>query len=145
MKTVYLQMSKDYTLAAASIEERENLKAFLPNQILKAKLTGTLKARSVEQNKWVHAMFRFVAHNTDDHEWDTPEKVKRNVKMALKFFKDEVIVQGNKVFFELRSFRFDEMEQPEANMVYDQCKHICAAKLKVAPEVLEANAEKEGR
>jgi hypothetical protein len=127
-----------------SQEDLEAARSFKPNQIVRMDVFGVRKPRSVLQNKWIHAIFRLVAANTDDAKWDTPKKVKRRVKLAMKFFADDVIVSGNRVFFELRSFAFDEMDQDEANRVYDEAKEICASKLGVPPDVLEANARKEG-
>jgi len=36
------------------------------------------------------------------------------------------------------------MEQNEANIKYDEAKLICAKFLKVSPDELQANAEREG-
>ena len=130
-------------LSVVSQEGMEALKAFGPNQILSASLKGHRRPRAVLQNRWVHAMFRFVADNANDEDWNTPEKVKRNVKMAMKFFKDEVVVTGNKVFFELRSFAFAKMDQAEADRKFNEAKSICAWKLGVPEEVLEAKAKEE--
>lgn len=129
--------------APFSIEDRDASKAFKPNQVVTLKVTGTKRPRSVQQNRWAHAIFRIVASNTEDPDWDTPEKVKRNVKMAMKFFKDDVIVHGNKVFFELRSFAFDKMDQNEADVKYEEAKNICAKKLGVKSEALETEAMQE--
>ena len=126
-----------------SQEDKEKSKDFLDNQILQAKIWGSKKPRSIIQNKWIHAIFRIVAANTEDPKWNTPEKAKRNVKMKMKFFEDEVVVVGNKVYFELRSFAFDKMEQNEATIKYEEAKLICAKFLGVKPEVLQANAERE--
>jgi len=138
-----LQLKDDNVLYPFAEEDRDKLKAYYPNQVLRAKLVGIKRVRSVQQNKWIHAIFRIVANNIEDPDWNTPEKVKRNVKMAMKFFKDDVIVHGNKVFFELRSFAFDEMDQGEADIKYNEAKMICAKKLKVDPEELEAKAREE--
>jgi len=118
----------------------ERALSYRPNQICRAKITGHKRPRSVQQNRWIHAIFRIVASNSPDPDWDTPDKVKRNVKMAMKFFKDEVIVSGNKVYFELRSFAFDEMDQREADVKYDEAKLVCARHLGVDPAVLESEA-----
>ena len=67
----------------------------------------------------------------------------RNVKMKMKFFKDDVIVHGNKVYFELRSFAFDKMDHREANIRYEEAKNICAKFLGVTPETLQAEAQNE--
>jgi len=143
MIEIFLQQ-KNNAYYPFSVEDKEKGKMFLDNQILQAKIWGSKKPRSLLQNKWIHVIFRIVADNTDDPDWNTPEKVKRNVKMKMKFFEDDVIVEGNKVYFELRSFAFDKMEQNEANIKYNEAKLICAKFLKVSPDELQANAEREG-
>ena len=134
---------RNKTIVPFSPEDQERLAEFQENQIVTVRVSGVKKHRSIQQNKWIHAIFRIVAMNTDDPEWNTPEKVKRNVKMAMRFFKDDVIVHNNKVYFELRSFAFDRMEQNEANMVYNHAKEICAEKINISPAELEAAAMKE--
>jgi len=141
MKEIYAQLTLHYDLKPVSDEDKEKLKAFIPNQVVKLKVSGTRKQRSVVQNAWMHSIFKTVAENTDDPDWKTPELVKRNVKMAMKFFKDDIIVHKNKVWFELRSFAFDKMEHNEANRVYEEAKEICAKKLNVKPEDLEAESK----
>jgi hypothetical protein len=137
-------MAGHKTLAVLSHEDQQALKAYGVNQIVNAKITGCKRPRSVQQNRYIHAIFRIVADNTDDPDWDTPEKVKRNVKMAIHFYKNEdIIVQGNKVYFMLRSFNFQELDQAEADIVYNAAKLACAKKLKVDPETLEAMAKEE--
>jgi hypothetical protein len=144
VKKCALQIKPDGSLHPFSQEDLEKIRSFAkPNQIVIGHLYGTKKARSLQQNKWIHAMFRLVAENSTYPEWDTPEKVKRNVKLAMKFFANEVIVAGNKVYFQLRSFAFDEMEQNEANIRYEEAKLICARHLKVDPAELEARAREE--
>lgn len=127
-------------LAVLSDEDREKLKAFGANQIVSANLKGYKRPRSVEQNAWVHVMFKTVADNVNDPEWDTPEKVKRRVKLAIGFYDKRFVVDG-KVYFELRSFAFDKMDQNEADVCYNEIKDICALKLGVEPEVLEPRSE----
>ena len=144
MKETFLQIDKNYNPRPASREDLEILKHFSPNQILRAKLYGTRKSRSVKQNAWIHSIFRHVSKNTTNTDWDTEDKVKRKVKMAMKHFKDDVIVDGNKVYFELASFRFDKMDQKIANVKYEEAKIICALFLKVDPAKLEAMAIREG-
>lgn len=140
MKRVNLQIKSGLPYPVGE-EDREALKTFKENQIIRGDLYGIKRPRSVLQNNWLHNMFKIVAMNTEDPEWNTPEKVKRNVKMKMQFFKDEVIVARNKVYFELRSFAFDEMDQDEANIKYEEAKQVCAKFLGVAPEKLEANAQ----
>ncbi len=139
MIEIYTQI-KDGKLIPASREYADELKAYKENQLVKCKITGTRKARSVRQNKWVHAMFRYVAANTDDDKWNSPEKVKYMVKRTMNFF-DYVGIEGEQVFFKLKSFAFDRMEHNEANIRYEDAKNICAKFLGVDPEVLEAEAK----
>ena len=108
-------------------------------------LSGVLKERSVLQNNWIHKIFEITAENNDDPDWQTKEAVKKQVKLAMKFFKDDPIVSGSMVFFELRSFAFHKMKHREANIVYEHAKNICAAKMGVDPEVLETEAKKRSR
>ena len=142
MKRIYLQI-RHGKLTPVSHEDEDSIKSFKENQIIRADLYGTTKERSVLQNKWIHSIFRFVARNTEDPEWNTAEKVKRNIKLQMKFFKDDVVVHNNKVWFELRSFAFDEMEHDEANIRYEEAKILCAKFLGVDPEELEATAKEE--
>ena len=143
MKRVHFQI-KNGLPRPVSDEDRESLKHFKENEIIRGDLYGVKRPRSVLQNNWLHNMFKIVAMNTENPDWNTPEKVKRNVKMKMQFFKDEVIVARNKVYFELRSFAFDAMDQDEANIKYEEAKLICADFLKVKPEALEANAQDMG-
>jgi len=141
MITVNLQLGKDRrTLHPATPEDLEKLREYAPNQILKAKLTGHRKPRSVIQNCWIHALFRLVADNSDDPDWSTPEKVKRIVKMKIGYYDARFVVKDS-VYFELRSFAFDELGPDEANRVFNECKRVCAEKLGVPEEALEANAK----
>lgn len=141
MIEVALQLSLDRrSLYPATPEDADKLKSYFGNQIVRAKITGHKKPRSIEQNRWIHALFRLVADNANDPEWDTLEKVKRKVKMMMQFF-DARFVVGDKVYFELRSFAFDAMDQDEATRIYNEAKEICAQKLGIAPEMLEAQAK----
>ena len=135
---------KNNSVNPVSPEDLEVVKGYRPNQILRCRVSGVKKPRSVLQNKWIHAIFRTVADNARDEDWNTPEKVKRNVKMAMRFFKDDVVVHNNKVFFELRSFAFDRMDHREANVKYEEAKNVCAKYLGVDPSELESEAQREG-
>lgn len=141
MIEIALQLSENRkALYPATPEDAEKLKAYLPNQVMRAKLTGHKRPRSVEQNRWMHAIFRLVADNSGDPQWATLDEVKRKVKLMMGFFSDRFVVHG-KVYFELRSFAFDQMEQEEANRYYNEARDICAKKLGIDPEILEAQAK----
>ena len=147
MKTIYTKTVKNtYVLVGMvpiSKEDVEKLQAFKKHQILKNQTSGVLKARSLKQHRWAMWMIRSVSENDSDVEWNTFGRAKRRIKLAMKFFKDEVVVEGNKVYFELDSFAFDEMPQSKATKVYNEVKTICAQRLGCSPEELEANAKRE--
>lgn len=141
MIEVALQLTQDRrTLIPCTPEDMEKLKAYIPNQVLRAKITGNKRPRSVEQHRWIFGIFQIVASNSGDDGWNTVDKVKRNVKMMMQFFSERFVV-GDQVYFELKSFAFDQMPQEEANQVYEKAKEICAWKLGVDPNILEANAK----
>jgi len=139
MIEVALQLTPGRMLQPATPDDLEKLRAYEPNQVLRAKLTGHKRPRSVQQIRWLYAMFTLVADNSNDPEWDTVDKVKRRVKMMMGFFAERFVVEG-KVYFELRSFAFSELEQNEATEWFNQARDICAQKLGVDPAVLEAQA-----
>jgi hypothetical protein len=143
MKEAYLQFDGK-ALVPVSQENLDVLKSFKPNQILRCEVYGTKKARSVLQHKWAMWMIRCVADNDNDPNWNTFEQAKRQIKMIMNFFKDKphVDLKTGVVWFELRSFAFDEMEQHEADRIYNDVKLICAERLGVDPKVLEANAQR---
>ena len=140
MIEVALQLTAGRMLQPATQEDAEKLKAYEPNQVLRAKLIGHKRPRSVQQHRWIFAIFKLTSENSGDPDWDTIDKTKRNVKMMMQFFSEKFVV-GGQVYFELRSFSFSEMDQAEADRVYNQAKEICASKLGVKPEVLEAQAK----
>ena len=147
MKEIYTQKVKNIFVKVGMVpvsrEDIERLESFEDNQILKNKTSGAKKPRSVNQNKWIHAMFRYVAKNTDHPDWNTEVKVKSRVKLAMKFFEDGAIVVGVEVYFKFRSFAFDKMGHVEANKVYNEAKNVCADFLGVDPKLLEAEAKRE--
>jgi len=136
MKTGVFQLNDKCLPAPFDQETLNNLKEFKPHQLIRMKMYGIKKPRSVQQNKWAHNMFQIVSENTDDVEWNTLDKTKRMVKLAMKFFKDDVAVIDNKVYFELRSFAFDKMPQPEADKVFNEALEVCSEKSGIPVEEL---------
>lgn len=148
MKTIYAKIVRNtYILVGMVPISKENvdkLNTFKDHQTLKTHVSGVQKERSIKQHRWAMWMIRSVSENDDDMEWNTFERAKRRIKLAMKFFKDEVVVEGSKVYFELRSFAFDEMSQAEATRVYNEVKATCAQRLGCSEEELEANAKRAG-
>lgn len=143
MKELYCQIN-DWQLIPFSIENKETLQHFKPNQIVRVQVYGTRKQRSVMQNRWIHAIFRIVAENTEDVNWNTQEKVKQQVKIKMRFVDfDRVVVSEGVAYVTYRSFAFDKMEQQEADRIYNEAKQICADFMGVDPVNLEAKAKEE--
>ncbi len=93
MVDVALQINSDGTLKPYALEDREALSDFMPNQIVRAKITGATKARSYPQLKLYFVICKIVADNLDDPEWSDKNKVSFQVKVALRFYdRDKSIV-----------------------------------------------------
>ena len=141
MIEIALQLSQDGDLKPFSQEDKELLKNYLPNQILKAKVSGIQKERSVIQLRMFWACCRTVASNTEDSNWNTPEKVCIQVKIALKFFKSVVVIDDGSIHFDLDSISFKNLKQIEANKVFDRSWSIMSKKIGITVDELLKNAE----
>lgn len=125
-----------------SPEDAGALKNFKPNQILRARVSGIKKERSVPQNAMLHACIKLVADNTEDQHWNTPEKVKIQLKHALHFYKSTVVLPDGSIHFELASFAFKNLSQMDANKVCDRSWPILAGKIGISVDTLLKNAER---
>ena len=143
MIEIFCQL-KDGKLIPASREYADELKAYQHNQIVRCKITGTKKARSVRQHRYAMWMIRFVSESDDDLDWSSFEGAKRQIKMIMRFFKGKphVDLKTGVVWFELASFAFTEMPQMEADRIYNDVKLICAQRLGCDPADLEADAKR---
>jgi len=132
---------KNNSLHPFSKEDAEQLKAFKPNQILRGKISGIRKERSVPQLRLLHACLNTVAENTDDKQWDTPEKTKIQLKHALHFYKATVVLPDGSIHFELASFSFANLSHMDANKIFDRSFPILAKKIGIAVDELLINSE----
>lgn len=101
---------------------------FRENQITRHKVSGTTKERSYQQLKMLHACLKIVAANTEDRNWNTMEKAKLSLKVALHFIDPGVVIvdkQGN-VHFRYRSFGYDDLQHMEACKLFDRAWPILA-------------------
>lgn len=118
--------------------DRELWSGYSENQITCHKVTGVKKPRSYQQLKMFHAILKKVAENTEDKNWDTPEKAKFSLKILLHYvFEDSTVVdqQGN-VRFQYRSFGYKELAHMEANYIFDRSWAILADVLNVSVDEL---------
>ena len=132
---------KGKSLYPFSPEDLEKLRDFKPNQILRAKISGIRKERSVPQLRLLHACLNTVAENTEDKQWDTPEKTKIQLKHLLHYYKSTVVLPDGSIHFELDSFAFANLSQIDANKIFDRSFPILAKKIGVSTEELLENAD----
>ena len=90
---------------------------FHANQIVNLKVTGPEKARSIPENNLFHACCKLVADNSDDKNWNTPEKVKTQCKIQLRFIRG-LVVTGENVQFMLKSLKFSKSKQADSHDLY---------------------------
>lgn len=129
-------------LVPYSAEAKDLLSDLKPNQIVRGKITGVKKPRSVKQLRMFWACCRTVADNTEDQNWNTPEKVCIQVKLALRFYKEIVVLPDGSIHFELDSISFDNLGQVEANKIFDRSWPVMAKHIGVSADELLNNAKR---
>lgn len=130
---------KNNSLHPFSKEDAEQLKAFKPNQILRGKISGIRKERSVPQLRLFFACCRTVLLNSE--EWEHTDQVKKFVKVKLDFVDmQKSIVVGNKVIPHYRSISFKELKHMEACNFFDRAFEVLAKKIGVTVESLLENS-----
>jgi len=118
--------------------DAEKWSEFKENQLTRHKVSGTTKERSYQQLKMLHACLKIVAENTEDKNWNTPEKAKLSLKVALHFIDPGVVIvdpQGN-VHFKYRSFGYDDLQHMEACKLFDRAWPILAGVIGVTEDEL---------
>ncbi len=138
---IAIQPQQNGMIKPYSQEDREALKIYKPNQILRAKISGIKKERSVPQLRMLHACLRTVAQNTNDPQWDDVEKVKIQLKHLLHFYKSTVVLPDGSIHFQLDSFAFANLEQIDMNKICDRSFPILAKKIGITVDKLLENAE----
>lgn len=116
MKEVLIQIGPDYKPVWYGEESLEAVKDYMPNQILKAKLTGFKKQRSLAQLHTFWKVCTIIADNTGNRSWNHKDKVATQVKIGTQFIdasKTIVDRKGN-VHLHYRSISFRELGHMEA-------------------------------
>ena len=126
-------------LVPYSAEDREALKGYKPNQILRARITGAEKPRSYEQLKLYWACCKAVAENTDmskeDVDFEVKIKIAKQHPSMIKRFRS---VDGM-VFMEPISIAFANMGHLESCRYFDLAFPLMAKMIGVETEVLLGN------
>lgn len=143
MIDIPLQILPGYkTLAIMSEEDCKALKAYKPNQILRAKLTGAEKPRSYQQLKLYWACCKIVADNLknmtkDDVDFEAKIKIAKEHPSMIKRFR---MIDGT-VYMEPISISFVNMKHLEACNYFDLAFPFMAEMIDVTVDVLLNNVQ----
>jgi len=124
-------------------EDAEKWSEFKENQVTQHKVTGSRKQRSWQQLKMLHVCLKTVAENTENPNWNTPEKAKFSLKIALDYINRDAIVvdkRGN-VHMQYRSFGYDDLGHMEACKLFERSWPILADVIGVSVDDLLAEVE----
>lgn len=129
-------------------EDLDRWSEYKDNQVLRCKVSGFRKQRSVEQLGLFMACCALVADNTDNPQWNTQEKVKFQVKVALHFVDESVVAvrSDGTVVFQYRSLSFSQLQHMEACRFFDRAFDVLADFLGVSvTSLIETAQEQMGR
>jgi len=106
----------------------EKVKEHKPNQILRIKVYGTEKERSILQMNTYWACCGEVANNTENKKWDTKNKVDFQIRVALAFKDPEFVAVSpdGSVQFLYRSIAFQNLKHIEACNYFDRAFDVMA-------------------
>lgn len=127
----------DGILVPHSITDKEEISELKQYQIVKAKITGVRKPRSYKALKAYWACCKTLAANTENENWDTKEKVDKQLRMRIQFFDlSKTIVCEGKVIFHCRSISFKNLRHMESCRYFDRAFELMAKFLGVTVEEL---------
>ena len=97
-------------------EDREKAKEYKPYQIVRTKVYGIKKERSLVQLNLYWASCGFIADNTDNKQWNTKSKVDFQCRVGAHFVDPDLIVvrRDGSIQFSYRSIAFKNLAHIEA-------------------------------
>lgn len=137
MKELFCQMQSN-TLLPFSAEDKAVLSGFSDNQVLRVKVSGTTKQRSLTQLRTYWRACKKVAINTTDFRWNSKDKTDFQCRVALHFVDPSITVvrPDGQVVFRYRSISFVNLKHIEACRYFDRALEIMALKIGVEVEEL---------
>jgi hypothetical protein len=105
------------------------------HQIVKLKISGAEKERSLPELNLFNACAKLVADNMDDPKFNTKEKVKIQAKIDLKFIEGFVVTNDN-VQAILKTLSFTKTNQAESHRFISQALDYFAEVLGITTEKL---------
>ena len=133
-----LQLKDDNILYPFTEEDRDKIREFKRFQVLRAKLYGVKKPRSLEQLALYWVCCKTVADNLEDK---TKEQIDFEVKIALKDIKSFRVVQGI-TYIEVGSISFANLDHLEACNFFDRAFPVMAKMIGITAEELLQNTPK---
>ena len=144
MIEIFSQKTADGHFVPHSPEDKEKASEFKENQIVRMKLYGVQKERSYLQLQMLMAVLGKVAENTENQNWNTKDKAKLSLKVALNYVDDGVLIvdkQGN-IHVQYRSFSYKDLRHMEACKLFDRAWPILADVIGVTVEELLENTDR---
>ena len=141
MKEIAFQKKGKYAVPFME-EDSENWSNYKDNQIVKAKVTGFQKQRSVTQLGLMMACISEVVKNTENENWSSRDRAKLSLKAYLNYVDTSAsVVFGKRVIIKYRSFSFDELKHMEACNLFDRAFPILAGVIGVTVDELISSAK----
>lgn len=124
-------------------EDAEKWAEFKENQVSIHRVSGARKQRSWQQLKMLHACLKTVAENTENPSWNTLEKAKFSLKIALDYIDNEAIVVDKKgnIHMQYRSFGYQDLGHMEACKLFDRAWPILAGVIGITEYELLENSQ----
>ncbi len=137
MKELTVQIKRK-VLYPFSPEDQDELAGYHDNQVVRVKVYGTEKQRSLKQLRKYFATCTKVAENIDDFQWNTKNKVDFQCRVALHFVDDTVsaVRPDGTVIFSYRSISYDNLKHIDACRYFSRSYDIMSAKLRITTEKL---------
>ncbi len=134
---VALQLKKGI-LYPHSIEDQEKIKDLKENQIVKAKITGVRKPRSLQQLRLYWKLCKEVSENTERPEFSTYRLVDWRLRNSLQFYDTDYtyVTPNGQVNFKVKSISFKNLKHIEACGYFDRAFDLMAKALGVELDVL---------
>ena len=136
MKELTCQIQQNQQLWPYSEEDLEELKDFHPNQLVRVKVSGTTKQRSLKQLRTYWRACKRTADNLNDFKWNTKDKTDFQCRVALHFVDPSVTVvrPDGAVQFKYRSISFANLKHIEACRYFDRAFEIMALRIGMSVE-----------
>lgn len=143
MIEISTQIRPDYSFAPFSQEDLDLAKEYKPNQIVKNKITGVEKPRSLKQLRTYWRCCTTVANNNETPGWQTKKQVDFQCRVELRFYDPELIIalQDGSIAFHYRSIAIKNLKHIEACGYFDDALAIMAKKIETTVEELIKNKD----